>query len=69
MTRRSAATGSSREGRASVCAQAPGSSPRLFVVDGGKLTVVTVGAGLVPQAGQTLVAIVNVPAVGASASD
>ena len=41
----------------------------LFVVDGGKLTVVTVGAGLVPQAGQTLVAIVNVPAVEASASD
>jgi len=31
----------------------------LFVVDGGKLTVVTVGAGLVPQAGQTLVAIVS----------
>ena len=36
----------------------------LFVVDGGKLTVVTAGAGLVPQAGQTLVAIVNVPAAG-----
>jgi len=34
----------------------------LFVVDGGKLTVVTVGGGLVPQAGQTIVAIVSVPA-------
>jgi len=34
----------------------------LFVVDGGKLTVVTVGGGLVPQAGQTIVAIVSAPA-------
>ena len=34
----------------------------LFVVDGGKLTVVTVGGGLLPQAGQTIVAIVSVPA-------
>ena len=41
----------------------------LFVVDGGKLTVVTVGAALVPQAGQTLVAIVDVPAAGGSAPD
>jgi NhaP-type Na+/H+ or K+/H+ antiporter len=41
----------------------------LFVVDGGKLTVVTVGAGLVPQAGQTLLAIVDVPAAGRSALD
>ncbi len=41
----------------------------LFVVDGRKLEVVTVDGGLVPQAGQTIVAIVSVPAAGGSASD
>jgi NhaP-type Na+/H+ or K+/H+ antiporter len=34
----------------------------LFVMDDGKLTVVTVGGGLAPQPGQTIVAIVSVPA-------
>ena len=40
----------------------------LFVVDGGKLTVATVNEGLVPEAGQTIVAIVGVPATAQSAS-
>jgi len=31
-------------------------------LDDGKLTVVTVGVGLAPQLGQTIVAIVSVPA-------
>jgi CPA1 family monovalent cation:H+ antiporter len=41
----------------------------LFVADGGKLTVVTVGAALVPQAGQTIVAIVSAPEAARSTLD